>query len=129
MALNSDQALALAEQVQSASADVRTFLNNNWDQLTEDEREVLKAQERELFESAAVLRTDAVDLALEEAQTDIEALQGLIGKAKDTLQTVDNIRTGIKVAAALVGLGQSLATRDVGGIANNAKAIFDAVAA
>ena len=127
MALTSKEALALARKLRSASAAVGDLLDDNWDRLSPAERKDLEKQERQIFDAATKVRTDAVGLALEEASTSAEILQGLIGDAKACLEKLEDVRNAIKIATALAEIAVAVASKDLGSIAKHGKVIYDSV--
>ena len=129
MALSSDDAGALADQFQGAAAAIRDYLRDNFDTSDSPDYAALNDLAMTLVLKSSEMTTSAVGLAIDEMADDSAELRQIAAEAKDNLAQLQDIRTAINVAAAVVGLATAIASKNPGGTFNAAKDLRDALQA
>jgi hypothetical protein len=125
--LTADDAFDLANRFRDLSVAVGDFTMAQFKSLTPAQRRKLEEIEAELRVSSIDLRTKAVGLVLDDAETSLKALTQVTDRARRAIKKLDTAKTVLTIAGAALGLAAAVASRDVGGIVSNAKAVFDAV--
>lgn len=129
MALSSDDAGALADLFQGAAAAIRDYLRDNFDTSDSPDYVALNDFAMTLVLKSSEMTTTAVGLAIDDMADDSAELRQVTAEAKDSLGQLQDIRTAINLAAAVVGLATAIASRNPGGAFNAAKDLRDALQA
>lgn len=124
MSLSKDDARSLARLFLEASHDLGTYRFSNWGSLSEGQRQRIESAEWTLLNYSSDFVTAAVGLALHDMAADAKAIKDATAKAKEVIQTVQNVKNIIKVAAALVALGGAIASENAGAIATAALDLY-----
>jgi ribosome maturation protein Sdo1 len=90
------------------------------------QRREIEDEEWSLINSSSDMITKAVGLALDESETSVDSIKKSIKKAKSAIKKLEKVSHIITVAAAAVGLGAAILSKDPGAIAKNAKLVVDA---
>ena len=129
MALSSDDAGALADLFRDAAAAIRDYLRDNFDTSDSPDYEALNDFAMTLVLKSSEMTTTAVGLAIDDMADDSAELRQVTAEAKDSLGQLQDIRTAINLAAAVVGLATAIASKNPGGAFNAAKDLRDALQA
>ncbi len=70
--------------------------------------------------------TKAVGLALDKSEASLKSITKSVKKAKSSINKLKKVKQIINIAAAAVGLGAAIVSKDPGSIAKNAKLVLDA---
>ena len=127
MALSSDDVGALADLFQDAAAAIRDYLRDNFDTSDSPDYVALNDFAMTLVLKSTEMTTSAVGLAIDEMADDSAELRQVTAEAKDSLGQLQDIRSVINVAAAVVGLATAIASKNPGGAFNAAKDLRDAL--
>ena len=122
-----EQALQLASAYNDSANEIGQFRLRNWDNLSASERTSTAKIGRQLIGYSQTLITDAVGRLLDDAQASLAAIKLATADANHTIQTIDNIKKVITVAAALVTLASAISTENPSGIAEALKGVVAAV--
>ena len=129
MALSSDDVGALADLFQDAAAAIRDYLRDNFDTSDSPDYVALNDFAMTLVLKSSEMTTSAVGLAIDEMADDSAELRQVTAEAKDSLGQLQDIRSFINVAAAVVGLATAIASKNPGGAFNAAKDLRDVLQA
>ncbi len=121
MALSSDDVGALADLFQDAAAAIRDYLRDNFDTSDSPDYVALNDFAMTLVLKSSEMTTSAVGLAIDEMADDSAELRQITAEAKDSLGQLQDIRSFINLAAAVVGLATAIASKNPGGAFNAAK--------
>ena len=121
MALSSDDVGALADLFQGAAAAIRDYLRDNFDTSDSPDYVALNDFAMTLVLKSSEMTTTAVGLAIDDMADDSAELRQVTAEAKDSLGQLQDIRTAINLAAAVVGLATAIASKNPGGAFNAAK--------
>ena len=126
MALTSQEALSLSKQFRDLSVSLGNYRFDNWQTLTPTQRRDIEDEEWSLSIAASDMITKAVGLALDESKSSIKLITKSVRKAKRSIKKLKKVRQIIALAAATVGLGAAIVSKDPGAIAKNAKLVLNA---
>ena len=126
MALTSQEALSLSKQFRDLSVSLGNYRFDNWQTLTPTQRRDIEDEEWSLSIAASDIITKAVGLALDESKSSLKAIKKSVSKAKGAIKKLKKVKQIISIAAAVVGLGAAIVSKDPGSIAKNAKLVLDA---
>ena len=70
--------------------------------------------------------TKAVGLALDESEASLKSITKSVKKAKSSINKLKKVKQIINIAAAAVGFGAAIVSKDPGSIAKNTKLVLDA---
>ena len=126
MALTSQEALSLSKQFRDLSVSLGNYRFANWQKLTPTQRRDIEDEEWSLSMAASDMITKAVGLALDESKSSLKAIKKSVSKAKGAIKKLKKVKQIISIAAAVVGLGAAIVSKDPGSIAKNAKLVLDA---
>ncbi|MDJ0936965.1 MAG: hypothetical protein QNJ06_04570 [Kiloniellales bacterium] len=129
MALSSDDVGALADLFQDAAAAIRDYLRDNFDTSDSPDYVALNDFAMTLVLKSSEMTTSAVGLAIDEMADDSAELRQITAEAKDSLGQLQDIRSFINLAAAVVGLATAIASKNPGGAFNAAKDLRDVLQA
>lgn len=129
MELTSADAFELSDRFRDLSREVGRWRTQHRNELDERQCQDLEGLEGRLLTHANELTTTAVGLVLDESETSAETLQGVTGRARDAVETLQTVGKVIAAAAAAVGLAGAIASKDVGAIGRYSKALYDAATA
>ncbi len=129
MALSSDDVGALADVFQDAAAAIRDYLRDNFDTSDSPDYVALNDFAMTLVLKSSEMTTSAVGLAIDEMADDSAELRQITAEAKDSLGQLQDIRSFINLAAAVVGLATAIASKNPGGAFNAAKDLRDVLQA
>lgn len=126
MPLTAQEAFELSKHFREVANTLADHRFANWEILTATQRRDIEDEEWSLINSSSNMTTKAIGLALEESDTSFNAVKKSISKARKTIKKLKNVKSIIEVAAAAVGLGAAIVSKDPGSIAKNAKLVLDA---
>lgn len=126
MPLTSDEAFVLSKQFRNFAITLGNYRFANWEMLTPTQRRDIEDEEWSLINSSSDMITKAVGLALDESETSVDSIKKSIKKAKSAIKKLEKVSHILTVAAATVGLGAAILSKDPGAIAKNAKLVVDA---
>ncbi|MEX2492229.1 MAG: hypothetical protein WD425_10760 [Nitrospirales bacterium] len=126
MPLTSDEAFDLSKQFRDFAITLGNYRFANWEMLTPTQRRDIEDEEWSLINSSSDMITKAVGLALDESETSVDSINKSIKKAKSAIKKLEKVSHILTVAAAAVGLGAAILSKDPGAIAKNAKLVVDA---
>jgi hypothetical protein len=126
MKLTADDAFDLSKKFREAAVSLGNYRFDNWDDLTNAQRQGLEDDEWSLFNASSDMITKAVGLALDESEFSLSELQASTTKAKKAIKTLKTVAQVIGLATALVGLAAAIISKDPKAVANNAKLVFEA---
>lgn len=126
MPLTSDEAFDLSKQFREFAITLGNYRFANWEMLTPTQRRDIEDEEWSLINSSSDMITKAVGLALDESETSVDSIKKSIKKAKSAIKKLEKVSHILTVAAAAVGLGAAILSKDPGAIAKNAKLVVDA---
>ena len=129
MALSSGDASALADLFRDAAAAIRDYLRDNFDTSDSPDYEALNDFAMTLVLKSSEMTTTAVGLAIDDMADDSAELRQVTAEAKDSLGQLQDIRSAINLAAAVVGLATAIASKNPGGAFNAAKDLRDVLQA
>lgn len=129
MALSSDDVGALADLFRDAAAAIRDYLRDNFDTSDSPDYVALNDFAMTLVLKSSEMTTSAVGLAIDEMADDSAELRQVTAEAKDSLGQLQDIRSFINLAAAVVGLATAIASKNPGGAFNAAKDLRDVLQA
>ncbi|MGE0714059.1 MAG: hypothetical protein AB7P02_01345 [Alphaproteobacteria bacterium] len=127
MQLTSQQAFQLSVAFRDAAIAIGDMKIANFDKLSETQRDELGKAELAALNASTEMITRAVDLVLDETKVALGQLVGVTRKAKAAVGTLNDIRKGIRIATAVVGLAAAVVSRDLGAIGKGAKAVADEI--
>jgi len=128
MALTAQEAFELSKQFRDFAITLGNYRFANWQTLTPLQRRDIEDEEWSLINASSDMTTKAVGLALEESESSLRSITKSITKAKQAIKKLQTVKQIINVAAAVVGLGAAIISKDPGSIAKNTKLVFDAAA-
>lgn len=128
MALTAQEAFELSKQFRDFAITLGNYRFANWQTLSPLQRRDIEDEEWSLINASSDMTTKAVGLALEESESSLRSITKSITKAKQAIKKLQTVKQIINVAAAVVGLGAAIISKDPGSIAKNAKLVFDAAA-
>ena len=127
MKLTAAQALELARwfrQIANALGDYRL---NNWNALTQAQRQRIDNAEWSLINYSSDLTTEAVGTILDDAEGSLERIQEATNKANKIIQKIQDVKKAIGIATAFVGLGAAIITGNTSAITTALKDLFNAI--
>lgn len=128
--LTAQHALELARSFREASTALGDYLYApaNWPTLPEAERDSLRSLEVTLLNVATDLVTQAVGKVLDDAQQSVDDLLAVTGKAKEAVGRIEDVKQGIAIATALIGLAAAISAGGAGAISGAFKLVKGALA-
>lgn len=125
--ITSQEAVDIAHTFLTASNKLGEYRFANWQTLSATERQEMENAEWTLMNYSSDLVTKAVGIALDEAESSLEALLKLTTKAGKAIKNIAEAKKIIGITTALIGLGAALATQNPGAIASALGALVTAV--
>ncbi|KQV82599.1 hypothetical protein ASD15_11460 [Massilia sp. Root351] len=125
--LTAQHALELARSFRETSTALGDYLYApaNWPSLPEGERDTLRSLEVTLLNVATDLVTQAVGKVLDEAQQSVDDLLAVTRQARDAIKRIDDVKAGIAIATALIGLAAAISAGSAGAIFGAFKLVKD----
>lgn len=127
MPITSDEAFRLSLAFRELAESLSEWLRAGGRTITLDERREVEAAAWQLRRAASDMLTQAVGLALDEAEADLVRLEAVTAEAKGALQRLDSVRATIEVATAAVSLAQAIATQNAGGVGRSLKTLYETI--
>jgi ribosome maturation protein Sdo1 len=125
MSLTAQEAFELSRQFRDLANTLADRRFSSWNTLTPTQRRDIEDEEWSLINSSSEMISKAVGLALDESETSIDSIKKSVKKAKSAIKKLEKVSHIITVAAAAVGLGAAIVSKDPGAIAKNAKLVLD----
>jgi len=125
--LNSQEAFDLCKSFREMSVSLGNYRFENWDKMSEEQRNEMENAESSLLITSAKIRTVAVGLVLDETQINYVKLLKSTSEAKDILKQLDDIHKAIVITTAIVSLAGAIVSKDLGDIAKTAEEFYDAI--
>ncbi len=126
MPLTATEAFDLSKRFRDLANSLADHRFANWQTLTPTQRRDIEDEEWALINASSSIATKAVGLALEESGSSLTTLKRSIGRAKKSIKKLHKVKSIIEIAAAAVGLGAAIVSKDPGSIAKNAKLVLEA---
>ncbi len=126
MALTAQEAFDLSKQFRDLAIALGNHRFANWQTLTPTQRRDIEDEEWSLINASSDMITKAVGLALDESKSSLKLIKKSVRKAKSSIKKLKKVKQIINIAAAAVGLGAAIVSKDPGSIARNAKLVLDA---
>lgn len=126
MALTAQEAFDLSKQFRDFAIALGNYRFANWQSLTSTQRRDIEDEEWSLINASSDMITKAVGLALDESKSSIKLINKSVRKAKRSIKKLKKVSQIITIAAATVGLGAAIVSKDPGSIAKNAKLVLKA---
>ena len=126
MALTAQEAFDLSKQFRELAIALGNHRFANWQTLTPTQRRDLEDEEWSLTNASSDMITKAVGMALDESKSSLKLINKSVKKAKSSIKKLKKVSQIITIAAAAVGLGAAIVSKDLGSIAKNAKVLLDA---
>jgi phosphomevalonate kinase len=126
MALSAQEAFDLSKQFRDFAIALGNYRFANWQSLTSTQRRDIEDEEWSLINASSDMITKAVGLALDESKSSIKLINKSVRKAKRSIKKLKKVSQIITIAAATVGLGAAIVSKDPGSIAKNAKLVLKA---
>ena len=126
MALSAQEAFDLSKQFRDFAIALGNYRFTNWQSLTSTQRRDIEDEEWSLINASSDMITKAVGLALDESKSSIKLINKSVRKAKRSIKKLKKVSQIITIAAATVGLGAAIVSKDPGSIAKNAKLVLKA---
>jgi hypothetical protein len=127
-ALTAQQAQSLALSVRDYAHTSSDFLHNQWDSLTPDDRQQVHDTIFDLLLRADDLNALAGILTLDNAQSSVDQINAAVVSADQFLQKVADVKKGIGVITAGLGLATAVASKNPADILSGVKALRGALA-
>jgi hypothetical protein len=128
--LTAQHALELARGFREASTALGDYLYApaNWPSLPEAERDRLRSLEVTLLNVATDLVTQAVGKSLDDAQQSVDELLAATKQAREAIERIKDVKHGIAIATALIGLAAAISGGSAGAIFGAFKLLKDTTA-
>lgn len=127
-ALTAEQAQSLSLSVRDYAHTVSDFLHNQWDVLEPDDRRLVHDTIFDLLLRADDLNALAGILTLDSAQSSVDQLNAAVVSADQFLQKVADVKKGVGVITAGLGLATAIVSKNPADILNGVKALKGALA-
>lgn len=112
MSISVDEAGKLADTLAAAADAIEDFADDNDTDLTPTEYRLLAGQATSLRTTSRRALVDAVGLAIEGMDEPGKRLKGVVDRARSTLNTLTDIKKGIRIATAVLTIATGIAARD-----------------
>lgn len=129
MALNADDTRAISKLFREAAVEILDFIDTHESDLSRGQIGLLNGNAKLLLSAAGTIRTEAVDLAIDDLAQPAQELQSAIAAAKEKIETLNDIRKAILITAGLTGLASGVVAKDpkaIVGALGNIRAAFTA---
>jgi hypothetical protein len=127
MPLTADDAFQLARNFREVAKQVGDTRTGKWDTLTPDQRQTLENDEWDLLASSMSMRTKAVGIVLEEAETSLAKIVRVTDHARKAIKTLENVREAIGITSAVVTLAAAILSKDPKTIAKASQTLLGQV--
>jgi hypothetical protein len=125
--LDPSQSRAIRDNLLHTIAELTELLRNNRTQLSDDEKAKINEAADELDNAVAKLIAQGIRGTALQIQPAVQGIQQATNNATNALKTLSNIKMGINIATALVGLGTAIAAGNPAGIVSAAEEVLRAV--
>jgi predicted translin family RNA/ssDNA-binding protein len=122
--LSAEECRELADDYLNMATAVAKLRLDQWDELTEDERQRILSLQHQLMHYSSELTADAINATLAEIDIETDDLKTAVSKMKNAIKTVDDISKTIQIAAAAVLVGAAIATQNPTTIATSIRDAF-----
>lgn len=127
MPLSEIDAGEIADRFLEAARGIDDYLDSHWENISRSEYETMSESARTLLRVSSFLTTEAVQLSIDQMEDAAMQLKQVITDAKESLGTLQNIRTAIRVAAGLVDLATAIMSRDPGAVLKAFQGLYELV--
>jgi hypothetical protein len=124
--LTPDQLRQIKRVLQNTSRELNKFAGKNNDNLSDEQFHRISVAIGKLLDASASLTAQAIKGTDEEIAGSVQGIQSATDNANGALRMLNNIKKGIEIATALVGLGTAIATGNPVGIAQAATGVIGA---
>ena len=114
--LSSTQASALAQIFLDVGKSVGDFLFQNWNEMTDEEREYVSSRQWEILKQGEDILAFSTVLVMDEVDHALSEIDNITADINSSIAHLQNIHKGINVAAAVVALGSAILSRSPEGI-------------
>ena len=125
--LTPDQIREIRNELMETIRSLNNILNEQGDDLRSEEIQEINRAGRQLSNAVTELTADAISGTAAQLKDAVSGLKKATKNANDALDTLDNIRSVIKVATSLVNLGLAVASGNPGGIIKAAGNVISTV--
>jgi hypothetical protein len=125
--ISADDALDLAKLFKQSALDVGQFQLDHWDDLSTSQRRALTDEEYTLLDHSQNLVTYGVGVILDDAQASLNQIKKATADANKAIETIQDIKKVLTIAAALVALGASIYVGNPAGVASAVTGVVDAI--
>lgn len=126
---SADQARQLSRWFHDLSVELGNYRFDHWNDLSPTRRKALEDAQWSLLSSSSDMTTLAVNITLDDSEKEFKDLQQATDKAKNTVKTLDNIRTVLQVATALVTLAAAIVSENPSAIIGALQGVIKAIPA
>lgn len=124
MTISADQAREIARGFLEISHDLGSYRFGNWSNLTKSQRQDLENAEWDLLNYSSSFVTAAVGIALADMEGDLKLISCATHEARKAIATIDEMKSILSVATALVQLGGAIASKNPAAVAEAAANAF-----
>ncbi len=121
MTLTADNARDLADRLLAAATAIDGYLDEEWETITRAQYEAMNESGRTLLRVSSYCTTEAVGLSLTEMEESAATLTSVIVDARGTIESLNEARLGIQIAAGLADLASGIIARNPKSIGKSAK--------
>lgn len=123
MTLSTDHARDIADRLLAAATAIDGYLDDEWESISRAQYEAMNESGRTLLRVSSFCTTEAVGLSLAEMEESATALTAVVADAKDTIESLTDVRRGIQIAAGLADLAAGIIARDPKSVGKSAKTL------
>ena len=127
--LTPDQIRQSRDALQDTVDQLNRLLMAKRRELSQDDIDKINEAVGSLLDAADKLTAQAIKGTAEQIASSVQGIQDATNNANHALKVLDNIRKGINIAAALVGLGTAILAGNPGGIITAATEVIGAARA
>jgi hypothetical protein len=127
-ALTAEQAQSLALSVRNYARTISSFLHDQWNNLTPEDREQVHDSIFDMLLRADDLNALAGILVLDSAQGSVDQINAAVASADQFLQKVAETKKALGVITAALGLATAIASKNPANILSGLKALQGSLA-
>lgn len=127
MPMTANESRELAKTFRDISIKLGNYRFDHWDELNDEERKELEDSEWNLLNASSSMVTAACAITLDDAEASVEKIRAAVKQANDAVQTLENVKKLVAMAAAACGLAAAICAKDPGGVKNSLVSLVSAV--
>jgi len=124
--LTPDQIRQMRDALQDTVDQLNRLLMAKRKELSQEDIDKINESVGMLLDASDKLTAQAIKGTAEQIASSVQGIQDATNNANHSLKVLDNIRKGINVAAALVGLGTAIIAGNPGGIVQASAGVIEA---